>query len=171
MSTGPKLEELCHQLELTDSDHLLEIGTGWGGMAIHAAKHYGCKVTTTTISKEQYAFALEQVKAEGLEDRITVLCEDYRNLQGSFDKLVSVEMIEAVGHAFYSNYFQRCSELSELLVACNRISVLPMEIGCCRALVALGLAANELAELPASLGDCTGLQARANGCVTQSSLS
>ena len=106
-----KLEELCHQLELTDSDHLLEIGTGWGGMAIHAAKHYGCKVTTTTISKEQYAFALEQVKAEGLEGRITVLCEDYRNLQGSFDKLVSVEMIEAVGHAFYSNYFQRCSEL------------------------------------------------------------
>jgi cyclopropane-fatty-acyl-phospholipid synthase len=106
-----KLEELCHQLELTDSDHLLEIGTGWGGMAIHAAKRYGCKVTTTTISKEQYAFALEQVKAEGLEDRITVLCEDYRNLQGSFDKLVSVEMIEAVGHAFYSNYFQRCSEL------------------------------------------------------------
>lgn len=106
-----KLEELCQQLELTASDHLLEIGTGWGGMAIHAAKHYGCKVTTTTISKEQYTFALEQVKAQGLDDRVTVLCEDYRKLQGSFDKLVSVEMIEAVGHAFYSDYFQRCSAL------------------------------------------------------------
>ena len=106
-----KLEELCQQLELTASDHLLEIGTGWGGMAIHAAKHYGCKVTTTTISKEQYEFALAQVKAQGLEDQITVLCEDYRTLRGSFDKLVSVEMIEAVGHAFYSDYFQRCSAL------------------------------------------------------------
>jgi len=106
-----KLEELCQQLELTADDHLLEIGTGWGGMAIHAAQHYGCRVTTTTISKEQYEFALAQVQARGLEDRITVLCEDYRNLQGSFDKLVSVEMIEAVGHAFYSDYFQRCSAL------------------------------------------------------------
>tara|TARA_R110001592_G_scaffold363393_1_gene687223 strand:- start:67556 stop:68842 length:1287 start_codon:yes stop_codon:yes gene_type:complete len=106
-----KLEELCRQLELQSSDHLLEIGTGWGGMAVHAARHYGCKVTTTTISRKQYEFALAQVKAQGLEDRVTVLCEDYRNLEGSYDKLVSVEMIEAVGHAFYSNYFQHCSKL------------------------------------------------------------
>lgn len=106
-----KLEELCRQLELKSSDHLLEIGTGWGGMAVHAAKHYGCKVTTTTISRKQYEFALAQVEAQGLEDRVTVLCEDYRNLEGSYDKLVSVEMIEAVGHAFYSNYFQHCSKL------------------------------------------------------------
>ena len=106
-----KLEELCRQLELDSGDHLLEIGTGWGGMAIHAAKHYGCRVTTTTISREQYEYALAQVEAAGLQDRVTVLCEDYRNLQGSFDKLVSIEMIEAVGHDYYSSYFQRCSQL------------------------------------------------------------
>jgi len=106
-----KLEELCRQLELTSDDPLLEIGTGWGGMAVHAARHYGCRVTTTTISREQYEYACEQVRAAGLEERVTVLCEDYRNLEGKYDKLVSIEMIEAVGHAFYSNYFQRCSEL------------------------------------------------------------
>ena len=106
-----KLDELCQQLELDSGDHLLEIGTGWGGMAIHAATHYGCRVTTTTISREQYEYALQQVEAAGLQDRITVLCEDYRNLQGSFDKLVSIEMIEAVGHDYYSSYFQRCSQL------------------------------------------------------------
>ena len=106
-----KLDELCRQLELNSDDHLLEIGTGWGGMAIHAARNYGCRVTTTTISREQYEYACAQVQAAGLQDRITVLCEDYRKLQGSFDKLVSVEMIEAVGHDFYSSYFQRCSQL------------------------------------------------------------
>ena len=106
-----KLEELCRQLELAPGDHLLEIGTGWGGMAVHAARHYGCRVTTTTISRQQYEYARHQVERAGLQDKVTVLCEDYRNLQGSFDKLVSIEMIEAVGHAFYSNYFQRCSAL------------------------------------------------------------
>lgn len=106
-----KLDELCHQLELQSDDHLLEIGTGWGGMAIHAARNYGCRVTTTTISREQYQHACEQVQQAGLENRVTVLCEDYRKLTGSYDKLVSVEMIEAVGHAFYSNYFQHCSKL------------------------------------------------------------
>ncbi len=106
-----KLDELCRQLELKQGDHLLEIGTGWGGMAIHAAHHYGCRVTTTTISREQYEYAREKVREAGLQERVTVLCEDYRNLQGSFDKLVSIEMIEAVGHDFYSNYFQRCSQL------------------------------------------------------------
>jgi len=106
-----KLDELCRQLELDSGDHLLEIGTGWGGLAIHAASNYGCRVTTTTISKEQYEHARARVRAAGLEDRVTVLCEDYRKLEGSFDKLVSVEMIEAVGHDFYSSYFSRCSQL------------------------------------------------------------
>jgi len=106
-----KLDELCRQLELRSEDHLLEIGTGWGGMAIHAARHYGCRVTTTTISRQQYEYACDQVQQAGLQDRVTVLCEDYRNLTGRYDKLVSIEMIEAVGHAFYSNYFQRCSAL------------------------------------------------------------
>lgn len=106
-----KLDAICRQLELQPGDHLLEIGTGWGGMAIHAARHYGCRVTTTTISREQYDYARQQVTELGLEDRITVLCEDYRQLRGQFDKLVSVEMIEAVGHQFYSSYFAQCSAL------------------------------------------------------------
>jgi cyclopropane-fatty-acyl-phospholipid synthase len=106
-----KLDEICKQLELGPEDHLLEIGTGWGGMAIHAAKHYGCRVTTTTISREQYDFACANVAKEGLQDRVTLLCEDYRKLTGQFDKLVSIEMIEAVGHEFYQSYFQVCSGL------------------------------------------------------------
>lgn len=106
-----KLDELCAQLELKASDHLLEIGTGWGGMAIHAAQHYGCRVTTTTISQEQFEYAQNRVKELGLEERITVLCKDYRALTGEYDKLVSVEMIEAVGHDFYTSYFQTCSNL------------------------------------------------------------
>ncbi|MFT4767001.1 MAG: cyclopropane-fatty-acyl-phospholipid synthase, partial [Glaciecola sp.] len=106
-----KLDELCRQLDLKPDDHLLEIGTGWGGMAIHAATHYGCHVTTTTISQEQFDYAKARVTELGLEDRITLLCEDYRALTGQYDKLVSVEMIEAVGHDFYSSYFQCCSKL------------------------------------------------------------
>ena len=106
-----KLDEICHQLELCADDHLLEIGTGWGGMAIHAAKHYGCRVTTTTISAEQYEHARTRVKQEGLEDKVTLLCEDYRSLTGEYDKLVSIEMIEAVGHEFYKTYFETCTRL------------------------------------------------------------
>jgi cyclopropane-fatty-acyl-phospholipid synthase len=106
-----KLDEICHQLELQPGDHLLEIGTGWGGMAIHAATRYGCRVTTTTISHEQYQHARARVAELGLEERVTVLCEDYRALTGSFDKLVSIEMIEAVGHDFYRSYFDCCSRL------------------------------------------------------------
>ncbi len=106
-----KLDLLCQQLELCADDHLLEIGTGWGGMAIHAAKHYGCRVTTTTISREQFEYARQRVREEGLEDRVTLLCKDYRELEGQYDKLVSVEMIEAVGHQFYSDYFAKCSSL------------------------------------------------------------
>jgi cyclopropane-fatty-acyl-phospholipid synthase len=106
-----KLDLLCRQLELGPEDHLLEIGTGWGGMAVHAAKNYGCRVTTTTISQEQYEYACDRVEQEGLAGQVTVLCRDYRDLEGSFDKLVSVEMIEAVGHDFYQNYFSKCSGL------------------------------------------------------------
>jgi cyclopropane-fatty-acyl-phospholipid synthase len=106
-----KLEVICRKLELRPSDHLLEIGAGWGGMAIYAARHYGCRVTTTTISREQYDTATKRVQNEGLADKITVLFEDYRNLTGRYDKLVSVEMIEAVGHEFYKQYFSGCAAL------------------------------------------------------------
>ncbi|MFT6387588.1 MAG: cyclopropane-fatty-acyl-phospholipid synthase [Cellvibrionaceae bacterium] len=106
-----KLDHVCQRLRLTPDDHLLEIGTGWGGMAIYAAKYYGCKVTTTTISKEQHSHAVSQVKAAGLQDKITVLLDDYRDLEGQFDKLVSIEMIEAVGPQYYSDYFSTCSRL------------------------------------------------------------
>lgn len=106
-----KLDVICGKLELGPSDHLLEIGTGWGGLAVHAAREYGCRVTTTTISKQQYEVARERVREAGLADRVEVLFEDYRNLRGSFDKLVSVEMIEAVGHAYYPQYFSGCASL------------------------------------------------------------
>ncbi|MEM6483763.1 MAG: cyclopropane-fatty-acyl-phospholipid synthase family protein [Pseudomonadota bacterium] len=106
-----KLDAICQQLELNESDHLVEIGTGWGGMAIHAAQNYGCRVTTTTISKEQYDFAKGRVSELGLENQITLLLKDYRALSGEFDKLVSIEMIEAVGHDFYDSYFATCSRL------------------------------------------------------------
>ena len=106
-----KIDRLCRKLDLKQSDHLLEIGTGWGGMAIHAAKNYDCKVTTTTISKAQHDFACRRVAEEGLTDRITLLLEDYRDLKGSFDKLVSVEMIEAVGYEYFDTFFAKCGSL------------------------------------------------------------
>jgi cyclopropane-fatty-acyl-phospholipid synthase len=106
-----KFDAACSKLALKPSHHLLEIGTGWGGLAIHAARHYGCKVTTTTISAEQYEFAREKVAREGLGDRVTLLLEDYRNLTGKFDAIVSIEMVEAVGHQFLNTYLARCSGL------------------------------------------------------------
>jgi cyclopropane-fatty-acyl-phospholipid synthase len=106
-----KLDRVCRKLELSPGMHLLEIGTGWGGLAIHAATHYGCRVTTTTISREQYELARARVEALGLSDRVEVLCRDYRDLEGRYDRLVSIEMIEAVGHQFMDNYFQRCDGL------------------------------------------------------------
>jgi cyclopropane-fatty-acyl-phospholipid synthase len=106
-----KLERACRKLELTEDDHLLEIGTGWGSLAVHAASRYGCRVTTTTISREQHDVALERVREAGLEDRVTVLLQDYRDLRGRFDKLVSIEMIEAVGWQGFAEYFRRCGEL------------------------------------------------------------
>lgn len=106
-----KLDKICNKLQLSDKDHLLEIGTGWGGLAVHAAKNYGCKVTTTTISREQYEHAKAWVEREGLQDRVTLLMKDYRDLDGQFDKIVSIEMVEAVGHKYYREYFSRCSRL------------------------------------------------------------
>jgi cyclopropane-fatty-acyl-phospholipid synthase len=106
-----KFDAVCGKLELNPDRHLLEIGTGWGGLAIHAARHYGCRVTTTTISREQYDFAKARVERAGLSDRITLLLEDYRDLRGQYDALVSIEMIEAVGDQFLDTYFERCSGL------------------------------------------------------------
>jgi cyclopropane-fatty-acyl-phospholipid synthase len=105
-----KLERICRTLGLTSADHVLEIGTGWGGFAIHAAKRYGCRVTTTTISKAQHDHAREAIRAAGVEDRVTLLQQDYRDLKGSFDKLVSIEMIEAVGWEHLDTYFRVCSD-------------------------------------------------------------
>jgi cyclopropane-fatty-acyl-phospholipid synthase len=106
-----KLQRVCAKLDLGPDDHVLEIGTGWGGFALYAAEHCGCRVTTTTISREQHAFATERVRAAGLGDRVTILLEDYRDLRGSYDKLVSIEMIEAVGWQYFPHFFRRCSEL------------------------------------------------------------
>jgi cyclopropane-fatty-acyl-phospholipid synthase len=106
-----KLERIGEKLALQPSDHLLEIGTGWGSMAIYAATHYGCRVTTTTLSREQYAYTERRVRELGLEGRITLLLEDYRDLTGQYDKLVSIEMIEAVGHRFLPTYFEQCARL------------------------------------------------------------
>ena len=106
-----KIDRLCRKLDLQRGDHLLEIGTGWGAFALHAAREYGCRVTTTTISQEQHDFAAQRFAESGVGDRIELLLEDYRNLEGQYDKLVSVEMIEAVGHQFYDTFHRRCMEL------------------------------------------------------------
>jgi len=106
-----KMEAACRKLALEPDDHLLEIGTGWGALAVHAASRYGCRVTTTTISKEQHALASQRVRDAGLEDRVEVLLSDYRELEGRYDKLVSVEMIEAVGHQYLDTYFRKCAGL------------------------------------------------------------
>lgn len=106
-----KLQTICERLDLQKNDHLVEIGTGWGGLAIYAATHYGCYVTTTTISDAQYEYAKERVEQLGLTDKITLLKKDYRLLEGQFDKLVSIEMIEAVGHKFLGEFFNKCNNL------------------------------------------------------------
>ena len=106
-----KLDIICKKLNLKKTDHIVEIGTGWGGFAIHAAKNYGCKVTTTTISIEKYKLAKQRVKKAGLGSKIKVLLKDYRLLKGRYDKLVSIEMIEAVGYQYYDEYFKSISQL------------------------------------------------------------
>jgi len=106
-----KLDRICKKLRLGPKDHLLEIGTGWGGLAIHAAEHYGCRVTTTTISVEQYEHAKAAVRRAGLDDRVELLTRDYRTLEGRYDKVVSVEMIEAVGHQYLDTYLAKIDRL------------------------------------------------------------
>ena len=106
-----KYDRICRKLDLEPDDHVIEIGTGWGGFAVHAARRYGCRVTTTTISEQQLEFARERVRALGLEGRIELLSSDYRDLEGDYDKLVSIEMIEAVGLEFLDRYFSCCSDL------------------------------------------------------------
>jgi cyclopropane-fatty-acyl-phospholipid synthase len=106
-----KMGRICRKLDLRPGDHLLEIGTGWGGLAVHAASQFGCRVTTTTISQQQFDVARRRIDDAGLSDRVTLLFQDYRDLTGQYDKLVSVEMIEAVGHRYFDTYFRKCSEL------------------------------------------------------------
>jgi cyclopropane-fatty-acyl-phospholipid synthase len=106
-----KLERICRKLALQPGEHVLEIGTGWGGFALHAARHYGCRVTSTTISAQQYALARQRIDGAGLGDRVEILCRDYRDLKGRYDKLVSIEMVEAVGAAHLNTYFGQCARL------------------------------------------------------------
>jgi len=106
-----KYDRICRKLQLGPGDRVMEIGTGWGGFALHAVQNYNVHVTTTTISDEQHRFAAEQFKKAGIQDRVTLLKEDYRNLKGQFDKLVSIEMIEAVGHQYFNTFFRACSQL------------------------------------------------------------
>jgi cyclopropane-fatty-acyl-phospholipid synthase len=106
-----KLDRACRKLELRPDDHLVEIGAGWGSLALHAAGNYGCRVTTTTISSEQHAVATERVREAGLDDRVEVVMRDYRDLRGCYSKLVSIEMIEAVGWQYFDTFFRNCSRL------------------------------------------------------------
>jgi len=106
-----KLDRICRKLEIKPTDHIIEIGSGWGGFALHAAGRFGCRVTTTTISREQYDLARERVAAAGLGDRVEVLLEDYRDLEGRYDKLVSIEMVEAIGHQYLESYFATAARL------------------------------------------------------------
>jgi cyclopropane-fatty-acyl-phospholipid synthase len=106
-----KYQRLCEQLHLKPTDHVLEIGSGWGGNAIYMASNFGCKVTTITISQEQQKLAIERVKAAGLDDKISVEIQDYRKIKGQYDKIVSVEMLEAVGARYFENYFEQCHKL------------------------------------------------------------
>lgn len=106
-----KLDRICRKLNLKPESHVVEIGTGWGGFAEYAARNYGCRVTTTTISQRQYEFAKRRIEEAGLSDRVTLLKKDYRDLTGQYDHLVSIEMIEAVGREYLDTYFQKCGEL------------------------------------------------------------
>ena len=114
-ASAAKNELICRKLKLSPADRLLEIGTGWGGFALHAARNFGCRITSVTISREQYELARQRVREAGLADRVTVLIADYRELDaavhGRFDKLVSIEMIEAVGHERQPEYFRKCAEM------------------------------------------------------------
>jgi cyclopropane-fatty-acyl-phospholipid synthase len=106
-----KYDRLCRKLKLTSSDHVLEIGSGWGGLALHAVKHYGCRVTTVTISEEQFKYAKKRFEQEGVADQIDIRVQDYRTLEGRYDKIISIEMLEAVGHEYLPTYFRKCHDM------------------------------------------------------------
>lgn len=106
-----KYDRLCRTLKINRNDHVLEIGSGWGGFAVHAVKNYGCRITTVTISREQYEYARDRFEREGIADRVDIRLMDYRDLTGQFDKIVSIEMLEAVGHEFLETYFAQCQLL------------------------------------------------------------
>jgi len=106
-----KYEALCDKLKLTAHDHVLEIGCGWGGFCVHAAKNHGCRITAVTISREQFEYATERVRRDGLSDKVEILLQDYRLITGSFDKIVSIEMLEAVGDAYVDGFFKKCGEV------------------------------------------------------------
>jgi cyclopropane-fatty-acyl-phospholipid synthase len=161
-----KLDRICAQLELKPGEHLLEIGGGWGGFAIHAATRYGCRVTTTTISREQHDLIVQRVAAAGLTGRIEVRLQDYRDLTGTYDKLVSIEMIEAVGASFYGAFFAACARLlkvdglmvlqsitiadQEFAAACRRVDFIQRHIfpgSCIPSLTALGTAMTAKSDL------------------------
>jgi cyclopropane-fatty-acyl-phospholipid synthase len=108
-----KLDTICQKLDLKSTDNVIEIGSGWGGFALHAAKNYGCKIVTTTISDQQYAYTAELIRQNKLTEKITLIKKDYRHLTGKYNKLVSIEMIEAVGHQYYRNFFKKCGQLLE----------------------------------------------------------
>ena len=120
-----KIDRICKKLNLSPTDHLLEIGTGWGGFSLYAAKNYGCRITSTTISQEQFIFSENLIKKNGLQDQVTILKKDFRELEGQFDKLVSIEMIEAIGHRLYKTFFQKCGQLlkPEGLLAIQAITI------------------------------------------------
>jgi cyclopropane-fatty-acyl-phospholipid synthase len=162
-----KLDLICRRLDLKPTDHLLEIGTGWGGLAIHAASRYGCRVTTTTISRNQFEYATARIRQAGLADRITVISEDYRDLKGQFDKLVSVEMIEAVGHRFLDAYFRVCSErlkpagrmlLQAIVIADRRYEHARRSVDFIQKYIFPGGALPSLGAILASVGRVTDLQ-------------
>ena len=120
-----KYDRLCQKLQLKPGHRVVEIGTGWGGFAVHAAQNYGVHVTTTTISEEQHRYAAKRLRKAGLEDQISLLKKDYRDIRGEFDRLVSIEMIEAVGHQFYAAFFETCSRLlkADGLMALQAITI------------------------------------------------
>ncbi len=111
IASARKLERICRKLDLKPTDRVIEIGTGWGGFALYAAQHFGCHVTTTTISREQHALASERITAAGLDDRVSLLLKDYRDLEGQYDKLVSIEMVEAIGAPYLDVYFEKLGSL------------------------------------------------------------
>lgn len=106
-----KYESLCQKVKLRHTDHVLEIGTGWGGFSLYAARHFGCQVTTITISKAQFEYVTQRIQEEGLADKITVQLCDYREMSGQFDKIVSIEMLEAVGDQYFETYFKQCANV------------------------------------------------------------